>query len=123
MYTTHASTTLPLRIAFTAATAGRGVLRAVATAFRNRQNRIALRELMHWDDHMLADIGLMRDDIRCALFTGRCFEPTRRLQILAVERRATARADAKRSLVLATVDGETLSEERNTWRDVDNEAA
>ena len=122
MFTFTATPTLPLRITFATASAGRGVLRAVTTAYNRRRNRSALRELLNWNDRMLADIGLMREDVRCVLATSRQFEPSERLHVMAIERRATALADARRCLDLAAVDGVTL-DQRGMRRSRDIEEA
>lgn len=112
MLTLHMPTTLPERITLAAALAGRGVVRAVKSAYKRHRDRRMLREMLHWNNHLLADIGLEREDIRQALATGGSLEPTRRLQVIAVERRATARFDARRALRLAAVDGNPVV--RNT---------
>ena len=109
MFTFTATPTMPLRITFAAASAGRAVVRFVTTAYQRRHNRIMLRELLTWDDHMLADIGIMRADIHCALASGARLEPTRRLQVMAVERRATAMSDARRRVDTVHVDAVSLA--------------
>lgn len=88
-----------------AATAGRWVTRVVAAYLERRRNRLAVNQLLGWSDYMLDDIGLTRADIRCALRQRREIEPSARLRLMAVERRATRRAEVRRALRLAAVDG------------------
>lgn len=56
---------IPTVIAMTAAVA-RGVYRGFADAWTVMQNRRQLRGIAELDDHLLADIGLTRDDVRDA---------------------------------------------------------
>lgn len=56
------------------------------------RHRLAVRELLAFDDHMLADIGLRRGDVTSALSMPVLADPSTRLRILAVERRAGTRA-------------------------------
>lgn len=59
------------------------------TAFRHRR---AVSNLLAFDDHLLADIGLTRGDVAASLSVGGLGDPSTRLRILAVERRAGTRA-------------------------------
>jgi uncharacterized protein YjiS (DUF1127 family) len=59
------------------------------TAHRHRR---VVREMLAFDDHMLADIGLRRGDVTAALAMPTLSDPSTRLRILAVERRAGSRA-------------------------------
>ena len=101
--------TLPTRpakgFAAIAARAGRTVFGIIANWHRRRRNRLAVRQLLGWNDYMLKDIGLTQADVRCALRDHRKVEASGRLRILAVERRATARAQARAALEIVTVDG------------------
>ncbi|WP_162901278.1 DUF1127 domain-containing protein [Breoghania sp. L-A4] len=81
----------------------------MTTAHKRHRNRIALRQLLTWNDYMLTDIGITRDDIRCALASGSRIEPTRRLQVMAVERRVIAMEDARRRRDAIGVDGVSLA--------------
>ncbi|MFD1704505.1 DUF1127 domain-containing protein [Methylopila henanensis] len=65
---------------------------AVAVAWKRRGD---LRELAHFDDRMLADLGLSRGDIASAASEPMWRDPTLRLSALAVERRAAARDHAR----------------------------
>lgn len=56
------------------------------------------RNLLALDDHMLSDLGLTRGDIYASLATAGRIPPMVRLTLLAVERRATARALASERL-------------------------
>ena len=65
-------------------------LAATVNAFVNRYE--AGRTLYRLDDRMLADIGLTRADVESALLEPVWRDPTRRLAVIAVERRAAMRA-------------------------------
>lgn len=56
------------------------------------------RNLLALDEHMLCDLGLTRGDIYAALATAGRIPPMVRLKLMAVERRATARALASERL-------------------------
>ncbi|MDJ0930130.1 DUF1127 domain-containing protein [Breoghania sp.] len=92
-----------------AARIGRTVWQTLVRWHRRRRNRLAVKQLLTWNDYMLRDIGLTRDDVRCALRDHRKIETSGRLRILAVERRATARAHARSALEVATSDGHRKS--------------
>ncbi|MEI2386336.1 DUF1127 domain-containing protein [Breoghania sp. JC706] len=101
--------TLPTKpdrsLAAIAAGIGRSALGMLVNWNRRRRNRLAVKQLLGWNDHMLTDIGLTRSDVRCALRDHRKIEASGRLRILAVERRATARSQARNALEIASVDG------------------
>lgn len=67
----------------------------VWTAYRHRR---VVRELLAFDDHMLADIGLRRGDVTAALALPLGSDPSTRLRILSVERRAGTRALRREAL-------------------------
>ncbi|MER2605681.1 MAG: DUF1127 domain-containing protein [Siculibacillus sp.] len=71
---------------------------AVVKAWTLYRNRRAVRELLAFDDRMLADIGLMRGDVTAALSGPATVDPSTRLRILAVERRAGSRAQRREAL-------------------------
>ena len=71
---------------------------AVAKAWMRYRIRRAVRELLAFDDRMLADIGLMRGDVTAALAGPVTVAPSTRLRILAVERRAGSRAPRREVL-------------------------
>jgi uncharacterized protein YjiS (DUF1127 family) len=61
------------------------VITAAWTGWRNRRD---IRQLVEFDDHALRDIGLTRCDLYSALASGPFEDPSRRLVVFAVERRA-----------------------------------
>jgi uncharacterized protein YjiS (DUF1127 family) len=63
-------------------------LKRVGQLFRNRRDA---RILAHLDDHMLADIGLSRSDLRDAYSQSLWRDPTDVLANRATERRASRR--------------------------------
>lgn len=73
----------------------KAVVATVTAAWRARRNRRVVRDLLAFDDHLLGDIGLTRGDVAAALSTGGLADPSTRLRILAVERRAGARAQRR----------------------------
>ena len=56
------------------------VLRTIGTAFRLWKERRHLRKLTELDDHLLADIGVRRDDVAWALNLPFSHEPFTELQ-------------------------------------------
>ena len=83
----------------------RDVLLAVKAAWRAWINRReAMATVAQMDARMLADIGLTRGDVRSALAEPLWSDPTIRLRLYAVERRAALRARARASA--ATLQGE-----------------
>jgi uncharacterized protein YjiS (DUF1127 family) len=102
-------TTVTSRAALAART--RDVLLFVKSAVRawiNRRQAMAM--LAQMDGRMLSDIGLSRGDVRSALAEPLWSDPTVRLRLLAVERRASARAAAREQLeLLAKADDEAAS--------------
>jgi uncharacterized protein YjiS (DUF1127 family) len=90
--------------AFTAAVV-RGVTGAAAALFktiaiipsvvRGYLNRGPVLEMLDMDDRMLRDIGITRMDITSALAASPLGDPSTRLRIYAVERRAGNRAQAR----------------------------
>lgn len=55
-------------------------------------NRRTALEMMHFDERMLKDIGLTRGDVHASIIEPMGADPTVRMRILAVERRAANRA-------------------------------
>ncbi|PTW62388.1 uncharacterized protein DUF1127 [Breoghania corrubedonensis] len=110
--------TLPPRpakgFAATAARAGRSVFGMLVNWRRRRRNRLAVKQLLGWNEYMLKDIGLTRADVRCALREHRKVEASGRLRILAVERRATNRAMARAKLSIVTIDGRQTGQSLGT---------
>lgn len=105
MHTT-AKTFSALSIGGVAASAVTGMVAVVKswwTAYRNRRD---VATLLAFDDHMLADIGLTRGDVTCALASPCGVDPSTRLRIMAVERRAGMRAQARERMDIAKSDVE-----------------
>jgi uncharacterized protein YjiS (DUF1127 family) len=93
MHTTSKTTTLhPLGHA--AVSALKATVSVVKSMWRNRRNRRQVADLLEFDDRMLADIGLVRGDVTSALASPADMDPSTRLRIFAVERRAGMRAQA-----------------------------
>jgi uncharacterized protein YjiS (DUF1127 family) len=74
--------------------AGAGFARLIA-AWRAMRNRRAVARLVEWDAAMLRDIGLTEGDVRSALATPFGDDPSYRLGVLSVERRAAFQATAR----------------------------
>ncbi len=84
------------------------VVAATATAFarmigtwRAMRNRRVVAQLLDWDSAMLKDIGLTTGDVRSAMSGPLLEDPSYRLSVLSVERRASLRAAARERLALA----------------------
>jgi uncharacterized protein YjiS (DUF1127 family) len=60
---------------------------AVQGAWRAWSNRRKLTSLTDFDDHLLADIGLTRDDVRVALDLPFAHDPSLELQRIALKNR------------------------------------
>ncbi|MEM1048844.1 MAG: DUF1127 domain-containing protein [Pseudomonadota bacterium] len=71
---------------------GNAIVTLVKAVARWYTNRRQTRLLLEMDDRMLSDIGLTRGDVRAALRTAGTIPPLERLRLIAVEKRATARA-------------------------------
>ena len=80
--------------------AGAAYARAAAL-FRAVQNRRSVAKLLDWDDRMLRDIGLTPGDVRAVMSLPVSDDPSYRLGVLSVERRAAFRAAAKERLLRA----------------------
>jgi uncharacterized protein YjiS (DUF1127 family) len=81
---------------------GRIVLGRVAGLWRAMQNRRSVKQLLEWDARMLNDIGLTPGDVLSAMSGPVGEDPSYRLSVLSVERRAAIRAAARERLELAT---------------------
>jgi uncharacterized protein YjiS (DUF1127 family) len=73
----------------------------IAGTWRAMRNRRAVAGLLDWDPHMLKDIGLTAGDVRSAMSGPLMEDPSYRLGVLSVERRAGIRAAARERLALA----------------------
>jgi uncharacterized protein YjiS (DUF1127 family) len=80
---------------------GRIVLARVARLWRAVQNRRSVKQLLEWDSRMLNDIGLTPGDVLSAMSGPVGEDPSYRLSVLSVERRAAIRAAARERLELA----------------------
>ncbi len=67
----------------------------VRATWKARRHRRVVGTLLHVDDHMLRDIGLTRGDVAAALSGSALDDPSTRLRIFAVERRAGRRAQVR----------------------------
>jgi uncharacterized protein YjiS (DUF1127 family) len=89
---------------------------ARAIAFwRSVQNRRSVAKLLDWDDRMLRDIGLTSGDVRSVMATPVGEDPSYRLSVLSVERRAAVRAAARERLWR----GELAPESRPSFHDAE----
>lgn len=70
----------------------------VKAVWRRIQNKRHARNLLLLDDHMLSDLGLTRGDVRACLHPASSMPPMVRLKLIAVQRRAAARALAEERL-------------------------
>ena len=89
----------PLRERSVIATAT--ALARIAGTWRAMRNRRAVAKLLEWDSHMLKDIGLTAGDVRSAMAGPLHEDPSFRLSVLSVERRAPFRAAARERLGFA----------------------
>jgi len=85
----HATAPAPFRIARMARNA---IVKLAKDVWRRADNIKQVRLLAEMDDHRLADIGLTKGDVRAAIRTSGRIPPMVRLRLLAVQRRAAARA-------------------------------
>jgi len=76
-------------------------LTRIAGTWRAMRNRRAVATLLDWDSHMLKDIGLTPGDVRSAMSGPLAEDPSYRLSVLSIERRAGIRAAARDRLALA----------------------
>jgi uncharacterized protein YjiS (DUF1127 family) len=71
------------------------LVKAVVQFIRATRNRFDVLQMLEMDDRMLRDIGLTRTDVTSALSSPAMMDPSTRLRIFAVERRAGNRAQAR----------------------------
>lgn len=71
------------------------LVKRMAKSWGTWKNRRMMTKLVTLDDHMLKDIGLTRGDVRLASALPYSDDPTARLRVLSVERRASERAWAR----------------------------
>lgn len=72
----------------------------VAKVWRAVKNRRSVAKLLDWDDRMLRDIGLTSNDVRSAMSGPVREDPSLRLGLLSIERRAAIRAEARERLAV-----------------------
>ena len=60
---------------------------AAANRIRAWKNRRDVARLLHWDQHMLSDIGLTQGDVYCAMAARVDEDPSVQLSMFALERR------------------------------------
>lgn len=89
------------------ARAGANGVALVVKGWTLHRHRRAVKEVWRLDDHMLRDIGLTRGDVASALATPYGRDPSTRLRILAVERRAGHRAQRREAIAEARAHGRT----------------
>jgi uncharacterized protein YjiS (DUF1127 family) len=82
-------------LATAASTAVNAAVAFVRATWKARRHRRAVGNLVDFDDHMLRDIGLTRGDVAAALAGPAFDDPSTRLRIFAVERRAGRRAQVR----------------------------
>jgi uncharacterized protein YjiS (DUF1127 family) len=87
---------------------------ALVQLIRAKRNRLSVMHMLEMDDHMLRDIGLTRGDVYCSLATPASMDPSSRLRIFAVERRAGNRAQARERLAEAAALKRTEAVARRT---------
>lgn len=98
MISSLSSSKSPIRVAVLLAAAGANLNAAVAfvrAAWKARRHRHEVTRLLAFDDHALRDIGLTRGDVLVSLAGPAFDDPSTRLRILAVERRAARRARSR----------------------------
>jgi len=94
----------PLAMLANAVRTNAGVVVAfVRATWKARRHRRDVVRLLQLDDHGLADIGLTRGDVVAVLAGSTFDDPSTRLRILAVERRAGRRAQARERLTEGAV--------------------
>lgn len=71
------------------------LVKRMANSWKRWQSHRTMTKLVTLDNHMLKDLGLTRGDVRLAASLPYSEDPTTRLKILAIERRASERAWAK----------------------------
>ncbi|MDR3495430.1 MAG: hypothetical protein P4L82_12595 [Ancalomicrobiaceae bacterium] len=69
--------------------------RAIKAAVNGYRGRTVVLKMWAFDDRMLSDIGVTRGDLGAALASDLSTDPTTRLRIMAVERRAGIKAQAR----------------------------
>ena len=77
------------------------VLHRAAEMVEAYRNRRQVARLLHWDAHMLRDIGLTPGDVRSALASPLVEDPSYRLDTMARERRSAFLATARERLYRA----------------------
>lgn len=71
------------------------VMKRISSAWKIWNNRRVMARLVSLDDYMLKDIGITRGDVHLVAALPYSDDPTARLSALALERRASKRAQAR----------------------------
>lgn len=90
MMTTRSTTTRSSLVYALAATTIRGVATVLQARWSVMRNRRRLKSLEDFDDHLLADIGLTREDLRAARTLPAHLDPTMRLAAIVREHEAAS---------------------------------
>lgn len=93
------SKSLAVSVRLAVVTAANAAVAFVRAAWKARRHRRVVGELLAFDDHALRDIGLTRGDVAAALADAPFRDPSVRLRIFAVERRASRRGLARERLL------------------------
>ena len=116
MFAPTADPSLARRLIALAASGTWAVARGASRIVRAYLNRRVAMGMMEFDERMLKDIGITRGDVHASIVSPSGGDPTARLRILAVERRAASRAAASERLRLERELTATLDSERRTVR-------
>jgi uncharacterized protein YjiS (DUF1127 family) len=73
----------------------------LAAFWRAARNRRSVAKLLEWDERALRDIGLTPGDVRSVMALPAGEDPSTRLGVLSVERRAALRAEARERLAFS----------------------
>jgi uncharacterized protein YjiS (DUF1127 family) len=112
--------TAPARGIFVAAYAVANWTMRLVRGYLNRRTAL---EMMHFDERMLKDIGLTRGDVHASIVEPLGTDPTARMRILAVERRAANRALAAERVAGLRAEEAARGIERRSLRVVDKDCA
>lgn len=88
MITTRSTTSRSSSVSALVATTIRGVATALQARWSVMRNRRRMKSLEDFDDHLLADIGLTRQDLRAARTLPSHLDPTLRLAAIVRDHEA-----------------------------------
>lgn len=103
--------------------AASAVVNWTGSIVRGYFNRRTALEMMHFDERMLKDIGLTRADVHASIIEPMGADPTVRMRVLAVERRAANRALAAERLAGLRAEEAARGVERRRFRVVGEDCA